>query len=284
MAPGDGLPPVSNNNLINGKMNYPCANATGLQCTPNAGISKFFFESGKKYRLRLINSGAEGLQKFSIDGYKLLVIANDFVPVQPYEVDVVTLGIGQRTDVVFSATGSPTDAVWMRSTLGTSAFVGGCTLNDGVSPEAVAAIYYENADTSAVPTTNSTVPASEIENCENDSLFETVPYFSLAPTTSPASTQQIDITYQTNGTNFLFYINNSTYRSDYNDPVFLEAKLGNTNFSAESNVYDFGDSDSIRFIIYNHATTGAHPMHMHGVSMTLSTPKRDLQGLRTNEL
>ncbi|KAK8203149.1 hypothetical protein M8818_005374 [Zalaria obscura] len=39
--------PTSNNNLINGKMNYPCENTT-LPCTPNAGISKFSFTSGKK--------------------------------------------------------------------------------------------------------------------------------------------------------------------------------------------------------------------------------------------
>ena len=68
-------PPASNNNLINGKMSYPCA-STNKTCTPNAGISKFVFESGKKHRLRLINAGAEGVQKFSIDGHKMTVIAN----------------------------------------------------------------------------------------------------------------------------------------------------------------------------------------------------------------
>jgi FtsP/CotA-like multicopper oxidase with cupredoxin domain len=81
MAPASqgAFPPTSNNNLINGKMNYPCVD--GTNCTPNAGISKFYFESGKSYLLRLINGGAEGIQKFSIDGYKLKIIANDFVPV-----------------------------------------------------------------------------------------------------------------------------------------------------------------------------------------------------------
>jgi hypothetical protein len=50
---------LSSNNLINGKMNYPCATNSST-CTPNAGISKFYVESGKTYRLRLINGGAEG--------------------------------------------------------------------------------------------------------------------------------------------------------------------------------------------------------------------------------
>jgi hypothetical protein len=215
-------------------MNYPCASANGLPCTPNAGTSKFYFQSGKTYRLRLINAGAEALQKFSIDGYNLTVMAIDFVPVVPYQTNVVTLGIGQRTDVLVKATGNPTDAVWMRSSLGKSAFVGGCTLQDGISPEAVAAIYYEQANTSAIPTTTSSVPESQIDTCVNDPLSAAVPYFSLTPTPNPQTTQEFNITFQSknllvimssetfanytqqflgNGTNNLFYVNNSTFRA-----------------------------------------------------------------------
>lgn len=55
---------------------------------------------------------------FSIDGYNMTVIANDFVPVQPYVTDLVTLGTGQRTDVIVKAIGKPTDSVFMRLTDG----------------------------------------------------------------------------------------------------------------------------------------------------------------------
>jgi FtsP/CotA-like multicopper oxidase with cupredoxin domain len=85
--------PASNNNLINGKMNFPCYK--DVDCTANAGVSKFSFTSGKKHRLRLINMSAEAMQKFSIDGHKMTVIANDFVPVEPYDVAVVTLAVGE---------------------------------------------------------------------------------------------------------------------------------------------------------------------------------------------
>ena len=61
--------------------------------TNNAGISKFQFTTGKVHRLRLINSGAEGIQKFSIDGHSMTVMANDFVEVQPYQTNIVTLGV-----------------------------------------------------------------------------------------------------------------------------------------------------------------------------------------------
>lgn len=58
--------PRSVNNLINGKMDYNCSLVTdGTPCTNNAGLSKFHFTTRKKHRLRLINAGAEGIQKFS---------------------------------------------------------------------------------------------------------------------------------------------------------------------------------------------------------------------------
>ena len=252
-------PPMSQNNLINGKMNYPCQ-SNDTSCTPNAGVSKFSFESGKTYRLRLINSGAEGMQKFSIDNHVMTVIANDFVPVVPYQVDVVTLGIGQRTDIIVEATGKPTDAVWMRSTLGKSAFIGGCNLLDGISPEAVAAIYYQNANTSAIPTTKSAVSDAAINSCSNDPLTAAVPYYRITPDPSPAVTKQIDITFQSNGTHKLWFMNNSTFRANYNDPILLEANLGRLDdFKPEYNVLNFGSATSVRLVVYNHANAGTHP-------------------------
>ena len=144
-------PPFSDNNLINGKMNYNCSLITnGQACTNNAGLSKFKFHSGKKHRLRLINSGAEGIQRFTIDGHNMTVIANDFVPVKPYVTNVVTLGIGQRTDVIVQGIGTPSSAYWMRSDLSPN-----CDLTN--QPHALAAIYYDTANTNAKPTTTATV-------------------------------------------------------------------------------------------------------------------------------
>jgi FtsP/CotA-like multicopper oxidase with cupredoxin domain len=82
-------------------MNYPCSTASPA-CTPNAGVSKFQFQSGKKYRLRLINTSAEGIQKFTIDGHNFTVIANDFVPIKPYTTNVITIGVAQRSDIIVS--------------------------------------------------------------------------------------------------------------------------------------------------------------------------------------
>jgi FtsP/CotA-like multicopper oxidase with cupredoxin domain len=88
--------PAADTNLINGKMNFDCSNSTtGAKCTNNAGVSKFQFTSGKKHKLRLINTGTAGIQKFSIDNHKLSVIANDMIQIQPYTTEIVTLAVSR---------------------------------------------------------------------------------------------------------------------------------------------------------------------------------------------
>ena len=104
--------PPSNNNLINGRMNYPCANAT-LPCVPNAGVSKFRFQSGKTYRLRLINPSADAFIKYKIDGHNMTVIANDFKPVVPYSAPLVNLAVGQRSDIIVLSTALPWSILMM---------------------------------------------------------------------------------------------------------------------------------------------------------------------------
>ena len=79
----------------------------------------------------------------------MTVIANDFVPVVPYNTSVVTLATGQRTDVLVYGSGKPTDAVWMRA-----------NTSELCSPvpakTAFGVIYYEQANTTVKPTTSHT--------------------------------------------------------------------------------------------------------------------------------
>ena len=140
------------------KRNYDCglltntsiARSSNHSCVANAGLSKFKFTPGKTHRLRLINSGADGQVRFSIDNHTLEVIATDFVPIQPYKNTTVTLGIGQRMDVLVTADQSA-DAFWMRASI--PGFFpqsqSGCSLN--FQPDALAAVYYDGVDTDSVP-------------------------------------------------------------------------------------------------------------------------------------
>lgn len=132
-------------------------------CSATAGISKFRFQPGKVHRLRLINGGACATQKFTIDDHEMTVIANDFVLLKPYTTKVVTLGAGQRSDVLVKATGKVTDAVWMRSDLDQA-----CFQSTVKQPHALAAIYYPEADLHRAPSTMATPWSSN--NCANVSF------------------------------------------------------------------------------------------------------------------
>ncbi|MCJ1307056.1 hypothetical protein MMC25_000702 [Agyrium rufum] len=248
----------SDNNLINGKMDFNCSNAPStVSCKPNAGISKFNFKSGKKHRLRLINAGSEGIQRFRIDGYKMTVFANDFVPIKPYDTNVVTLGIGQRSDVIIDAThAKPTDAVWMRSDLSPH-----CDL--ALQPYALAAIYFEKANTNARP--NTTDSGYDDSYCGNDNLTLTTPFVPIPAPLNPY-TQEIKIDLGLNGTGFTVWtMNGVSFRANYNNPLLLLANQGNTSYphDPEWNVYNFQSNSSIRLVVRNYVGA-AHPMHLHG--------------------
>ncbi|KAL8840748.1 MAG: hypothetical protein Q9170_001186 [Blastenia crenularia] len=254
-----GFRPASDNNLINGKMNFDCSNSTtSNKCTNNAGVSKFQFTSGKTHLLRLINTGSQGIQKFSIDNHMMNVIATDFVPIKPYEASVVTVAVGQRTDVLVKATGKPTDIYWMRSNLAQ----GQCT-EPALQPLALAAIYYEHANTTGVPSPNSTAHVDTTDPCSNDDLAQQTPAMKQTPT-APAKTINMNVNFAINATGHLVWtINNQTFRGDYNSPLLLLANSGNSSFTSERNVYNVGTSSSVRVIIKN-TTPTSHPWHFHG--------------------
>ncbi|KAK0291124.1 hypothetical protein LTR35_001845 [Friedmanniomyces endolithicus] len=270
------FPPESNNMLINGKNNYPCQNTT-LPCTPNAGLATFKFETGKTHRLRLINHAAEALLFFSIDGYTMTVIANDFVPIEPYETDLVQMGVGQRTDVLVKGKDNAQESVYMRVTEGPSgigpAGQTGCSLNTGVSIAAKAPIYYQAADTTLLPNTTSAINGSRYlfpQNCGNTPLSTTTPSYAMA-VKQPDKVLPFLMTGNYNGTGaFVWYMNNITFFGDYNDPILYEAKLGNTdNFTTQRQVYDMGNSTVLRLILTSVGFPASHPMHIHGHNMQI---------------
>ncbi|KAK4102864.1 multicopper oxidase [Parathielavia hyrcaniae] len=258
LAPNGSPMVFSDNNLINGKMYFDCSTVAPGDTTPcvnNAGISKFKFETGKTHRLRLINSGADGVQRFSIDEHTMTVMAEDFVPIKPYNTSVVTLGVGQRADVLVTANvGKPGSAFWMRSSL--------TTCSPARQPNAVAAVYYDKADTNAVPSSRAwDIP--DADSCSNVDLSVTEPLYPI-PLPEPSFTQAMDIELFKNASNVtLWKFNGVSMRTHYNEPVLLVANEGNFSFPAQWNVVNYYSNTSVRIVI-NNKTPAPHPMHLHG--------------------
>ena len=102
-----GGPPAADNGLINGTMVNPTAGGGGAYNTVT-------MTKGKKYRLRLINTSLDNHFMVSLDGHNLTVIQADFVPIVPYSTQWLFIGIGQRYDVIITAT-QAISSYWFRA-------------------------------------------------------------------------------------------------------------------------------------------------------------------------
>ncbi|KAL5257604.1 hypothetical protein ACHWQZ_G012504 [Mnemiopsis leidyi] len=69
-----------------------------------------------EYRFRIINGGDNFAYFFSIDSYKLTVVAVDGNPVEPYETDIILVHVGERFDILITfEIETPTQDVWIRA-------------------------------------------------------------------------------------------------------------------------------------------------------------------------
>jgi len=121
--------PTANNGLINGT-NKNAAGTTGAYNVVSGLIP------GAKYRLRLINMAVDNHFVLTLDSHIFTVIAADFVPIVPFNTSSIFIGIGQRYDVIFTASQTPGN-YWFRALLPnpTSSEGGSCGANsnaDGI--------------------------------------------------------------------------------------------------------------------------------------------------------
>lgn len=262
------IPPTSDNILINGRAQHDCSKktydnssqwlASNLEsdiqwtCVDDAPVSKFQFESGKTHRLRLSNIGADGIMKFSIDGHTMTVIAVDYVPIEPKEVSVVTLGVGQRSDVLVTANKQADSSYWMRLSA-----PGGEACGGSNSPETRAALYYEHADTSKMPTS---IQTRNDTACRNDPLDHTVPDYHITPSPNPyVSNLELSLVMNATG-NYEWQINNQTFRANFNEPILYKAAAGNVSYPLQPQwaVHNYDKNNTVVLNVTNN-TPFAHP-------------------------
>lgn len=133
-------------------------------------------------------------------------------------------------------------------------------------PNALAAIYYNDANPNTRP--NSTMWPTETDQglCENDPLTQTVPLYSIPADLNPSVMQELDFSWTMNETGHqVWTVNDSGFRANYNHPILDLAASGNTSYpwNPEWNVYNMGQNRTVRVVMYNNST-------MYHVSTPLS--------------
>ena len=235
---------------------------------------KWTVERGKRYKLRLANVGGDGTEKFSVDGHRLTVISTDFTQIEPYDTDIVTLGVGQRADVILTANNpNNADAFWVRAN------VAWCSLTWKGS--VLAALYYEGADTNKQPATDP-VPdpfvLSTTALCGNDPIEMSKPWYAM-DAIEPDMTLTFNNFYTINSTGHLKFAMTfpGSYSGNYSEPSLYKAAHKGDKFTSglewdpdralfnPDQVYDVGDAKVVRIVVNNPTfAQNAHAMHLHG--------------------
>lgn len=190
----------------------------------------------------------------------MTVIANDLVPIVPYETDSVILGIGQRYDVIINATQSSGD-YWMRAIWQTA-----CIGNTAGDDNNILAIVRYDASSTADPT--STSDAINIASaCEDEPYASLVPYLSLNVDSDYTLEDDLALSFEGGGnTVFTWTINTSSLFLNWSDPSILRISDGETIWPTDYNVVPVtGVNEWVVYVIENDPIIPLnHPIHLHG--------------------
>nr|AAA33591.1 laccase [Neurospora crassa] len=241
-------PPPSNNVLFNGFAKHP---TTGAGQYATVSLTK-----GKKHRLRLINTSVENHFQLLLVNHSMTIISADLVPVQPYKVDSLFLGVGQRYDVIIDAN-QAVGNYWFNVTFGGSKL---CGDSDNHYP---AAIFRYQGAPKALPTNQGVAPVDH--QCLDLNDLKPVLQRSLNTNSIALNTgNTIPITLD----GFVWRVNGTAININWNKPVLEYVLTGNTNYSQSDNIVQVEGVNQWKYWLIENDPDGAfslpHPIHLHG--------------------
>lgn len=240
---GSTGPPTFDNCLINGTNVYDDS-GTRFSTTFGAGTS---------YRLRIVNGAADTHFKFSIDNHTLQVIATDFVPIVPYNTTMVSIGMGQRYDVIVNADQADGD-YWMRAIPQET-----CSDNDNVD-NILGIVRYDSSST-ADPTTTAYTSS---DSCDDEDISTLVPYLSYQVGTTYSVEDEFTATLAGGAGTIKWEMGSTSFVSEWDYPTVLQVAEGNDTWSSEQNVVELPTANEWVYFIIETTFAQAHPIHLHG--------------------
>jgi FtsP/CotA-like multicopper oxidase with cupredoxin domain len=240
------LPPLQDNGLLNGTNLRP----------DGSGRLNMSFESGKSYRLRLVNAGIDTHFKFTLDGHQMTVIAADLVPIKPYSTNVVDIAIGQRYDVIITADKvSPggKGSFWMRAIPQLP-----CSLNKNADDIKGIVSY---GDSQSVPNTR---PYWFLPSCADESQHRTlVPHVqkNVGPK-SQGSSETVDRTIE--GGLFFWTLNSTSMLVDWQQPTLQQISTQHVSRERNDSIIELPRANTVFYLVIQTLLPIPHPIHLHG--------------------
>ncbi|KAJ5448536.1 Multicopper oxidase type 2 [Penicillium cf. griseofulvum] len=271
--------PMPSSDVMNGKGVFDCDPSKDPRCTGKHERHEIVFKKGTTYKLGLVNAGSLVTYKFWIDGHKFTVIQNDFVPIEPYETDVLIVGIGQRYEILIEADAEFTNGTnfWMHANY--------CDIDTWESRLGI--IRYDALDTSDPytppvseqhygfgcqdPQPESLVPIVKRHVGQNVNSFDTPDYLRIGLQAWPNVSDP-------NSRIHTWLLTNRSIYLDWTDPSIKKLTLdANSEFPPDTTpiTLDFETGDWVYFLILNNYTLSdaatprtiprsVHPIHLHG--------------------
>jgi FtsP/CotA-like multicopper oxidase with cupredoxin domain len=242
-------PPTMPNCLINGTNVY-----TDTTTEVETG-SRFeqTFVAGTKYRIRLVNGAADTHFRFTIDNHTMEVIAMDFVPIVPYNATDISIGMGQRYDIIVTASETSGD-YWMRAIPQES-----CSDNDNVD-NILGIVRYDSTST-ADPTTTA---YTTTDSCDDEAIASLVPYLSydVSSTYDVEDDEDVTIAIATGGVKW--EMGGTSFVSEWDYPTVLQVAESNDTWSTDQHVVQLTTADQWVYFVIETTFAQAHPIHLHG--------------------
>ncbi|KAK6392808.1 hypothetical protein LTR65_002889 [Meristemomyces frigidus] len=274
-------PPTLETGLINGTNSYnDSGTVTGDRFTTT-------WDSGSSYLLRVVNVGVDTHFTFTIDNHTLQVIATDFVPIVPYTTDSVSIGMGQRYDIIVTADQAAVASdFWLRAVPDTF-----CS-NNGAPDDIKGIVHYGDSDSE--PTTSAWA-ITEID-CTGEPRASVVPYLSLDASAAGDVSVDDEVTVGF-GSGLTWLLGDVSLVVDWQDPTAKMVLNNDTTFATSNAVTLMPTAGDWTLLVIESLFAVAHPIHLHGhdfyslasgtgayadVAPTLNTanpPRRDVEML-----
>ncbi|KAH8685762.1 Cupredoxin [Tricladium varicosporioides] len=235
-------PPTLDNGLINGTNTYDDAGSR----------FEMTVTEGESYRIRLINGAIDTHFKYMIDGHTMTVIAMDLVPIEPYETTVLSIGMGQRYDIVVNMTETSGD-YWIRAIPQVY-----CSDNDN-SDDIKGILRYDSTSTSD-PTTSA---YTYTDNCDDEALTDLVPYLAL-DASSESTEDDFAVTVGKSNSLFKWYMEAVTFNATWADPTLLQVYNNDDTFTTQEHVIELDTANEWVYFIIETTQAVPHPIHLHG--------------------
>ncbi|RDW60551.1 hypothetical protein BP6252_11934 [Coleophoma cylindrospora] len=245
--------PSGSNGLINGSM----VSANGGKYTTNT------LTSGKRYRLRLINTSVDNHFAVSLDNHPFTVITSDFVPIKPYTTNWIFMGIGQRYDVIITAN-QTVGSYWFRAEVQS-----GCGSNDNNGN--IKSIFTYAGAAAGDPTST---PTTYTQRCTDETSL--VPFWDSFIPSGPLVnfTQNLDVAINigatANGSVITWGINFNSLDVVWEKPILEYVKNGTSDWPTSENLIALPNAGEWYYWIIQEVAGSPitvsipHPIHLHG--------------------